>query len=93
MAIQNLGHDQQEIKRVRRNPCSNCLGILEDSSIEQFVSNLSLEEISYYECKEFVTMVSLPKCVLLRTYSLYFYLRKYFADIIENPQSKFLFLY
>lgn len=76
---------EQKVKRVKRNICPTCLGILENPTMEEFVSNISLENIEYYKSKDFITIVSLPKCILLRNYSIYLHLQKLYPEIIKKP--------
>lgn len=81
---------EPQIKKSKRNLCPNCLGILDDSEIEQMLSNVSLEQIDYYNRSEFVTQVILPKCIPLRSYSIYLYLKKLFPNLKENPWCKYI---
>lgn len=77
--------DKRKVKKMKRNICPACLGILEDSTMEEFVSNIIPEDIEYYKSIEFVTMISLPKCFMLRNYSIYLHLKNLFPDIIKEP--------
>lgn len=68
--------------------CPSCLNIFDDIVLEQFIATLSKEEADKYKCREFCTAVSLPKCILLRQYSIYLYLNQKFPELLENHIGK-----
>nr|XP_023015556.1 putative tRNA pseudouridine synthase Pus10 [Leptinotarsa decemlineata] len=87
--IKNLEENSHEdlipnVKRVKTNPCRVCLDILENRSIENFLANMTSEDIDKFKYNDYQLIISLPKSMFLRDHSMFLYLKEKFPSIYTN---------
>ncbi|KAK5645332.1 hypothetical protein RI129_006632 [Pyrocoelia pectoralis] len=81
------------IKQHKPNPCCLCLGLLQDSLIEDTVNRIVISEVQKYDSKVFTCSISIPSATILREHAIRLDLRQKFAefyidDIEEIPLNK-----
>lgn len=73
-------------KRMKKNPCPVCLNCFDTETLENLIKNCKINAHDY-KYNNFFFNVSFPKCLSIRTHSMYLHLKKHF------PQFNFKSLY
>ncbi|XP_044269003.1 putative tRNA pseudouridine synthase Pus10 isoform X2 [Tribolium madens] len=75
--------EERKAKIRKINPCSVCLGLLQDPAIEEVFACKELNNISEYLNQTFVVYITFPTCILLRDHSMKLYLKRLFPNTFD----------
>ncbi|RZC34699.1 tRNA pseudouridine synthase Pus10 [Asbolus verrucosus] len=73
--LTNFGYITTELtvepksKKLKNNPCIVCLGLLQDSTLEQMLTHENLMKVEEYESQTFVAYITFPTCILVRDHN------------------------
>lgn len=79
---ENLEESRQ--KKFKSNPCIICLGLLEDSSVNEILSSPDLQKVKEYDCDAFTCSISMPACIYLRERSVRLLLEEKFPKFFTD---------
>lgn len=81
------------IKQSKPNPCCICLGLLQDSIMEDVVNQIMLSEVQKYDTEVFTCSISIPAATIIREHAIRLDLEGrfpefYLEDVEEIPLNK-----
>lgn len=71
-------------KKIKSNPCSICLDLINDAVLDDFVTSKELQKALEYDTATFTNYISFPTAVLIREYSVQVYLREKFPNFKDT---------
>ncbi|XP_969744.2 tRNA pseudouridine synthase Pus10 isoform X1 [Tribolium castaneum] len=75
--------EERKAKIRKSNPCSVCLGLLQDPAIEEMFACEGLNNISEYLSQTFVAYITFPTCILIRDHSMKLHLKRLFPNLFD----------
>lgn len=71
-------------KKCKSNPCTVCLGLLQDSIMDDVVNQVLVSEVQKYDTTVFTCSISIPAAVLIREHTIRLMLSSNFPDFYEK---------
>ncbi|KAF2880018.1 hypothetical protein ILUMI_26139 [Ignelater luminosus] len=75
------------VKKCKLNPCTVCLGLLQEPVIDDIINKVLLSEVQKYDSTVFNCSISTPTAILMREYAIGLMLLSNFPDLYENMQT------
>ncbi|KAF5300240.1 hypothetical protein FQR65_LT09194 [Abscondita terminalis] len=72
------------IKQSKSNPCCICLGLLQDSVMEDVVDRIMLSEVQKYDTNVFTCSISIPAATIIREHAIRLNLESKFPEFYVN---------
>ncbi|XP_017775373.1 PREDICTED: putative tRNA pseudouridine synthase Pus10 [Nicrophorus vespilloides] len=76
------------IKKVKGNPCLVCLGLLQETHIDDVLNHPDLGKVSGYDSKVFTIAISMPAAILLREHSMRLHLEDKFPMFFNEENQE-----
>lgn len=85
--------EERQAKIAKPNPCSVCLGLLQDSGIEEVFTSQGVQNASDYESKTFIVYITFPTCILVRDHSMKVHLKQLFPNTFDSEFEKEIYYF